>query len=345
MKTVIRPLVAALAAPFALAPALAQETPKVSNKTEVRVLGGPERSVIVNRGDKPAKVEKETVAFLGVETGPVSATVSVQLGLQRGTGLVVNHIVPSSPAAGVLQEHDILLKLDDQILIESRQLAVLIRNKKQGDEVTLTYLRAGQKSSAKLKLAEHEVPKLSWMSGPEAHGFAFTPFSAASPLVELHGLNSGLRREETDKVLSLIDGARKRAASPSQQPPVRIQIDRQGGPGFRAMTINTADSNIVFTDDEGTLELAQKSGVKSLVAKDAAGAVLFSGPVTTPEERKALPAAVRARLEKIEGMHEMSFRTDGNFQGTETKVIRPLERSISFPRAGAPPRAPAPGLL
>src|SRR5262249_44201704 len=91
---------------------------------------------------------------------PVSATMASQLGLQRGTGLVVNRIVPKSPADGVLNDHDILLRLDDQILIETRQLAVLIRGHKEGDEVTLTYLRTAQKATAKVKLGKTEQPKM-----------------------------------------------------------------------------------------------------------------------------------------------------------------------------------------
>ncbi|MBL9185970.1 MAG: PDZ domain-containing protein [Opitutaceae bacterium] len=347
MKTILHHLAVALIAPFVLSPvhALAQETPKAEARREVRVLGGgPERRVFGQRGDQPEKMEKEMVAFLGVETGPVSATVAAQLGLARGTGLVVNQVVPKSPAADVLQEHDILLKLDDQILIESRQLAVLIRNRKQGDEVTLTYLRGGQKSTVKLTLGQHEVPKFSWVGGSEAHGFAFAPSTAGVQVFERSMVPPGAQREEVDHLLSMIDGARSRAAS-SGSPPVRIQIDGQRGPGFRAMSINTADSNLVFSDDEGSLELSQKAGVKSLVAKDRAGAVLFSGPVTTPDERKALPAAVRARLDRLEGMREMSFRTDGDFQGAETRMMRPLERSISFPRSPTQERVRAPDTL
>ena len=72
----------------------------------------------------------------------------------------MNHIAPGSPSAGALKPHDILLKLDDQILIEQRQLAVLVRGHKEGDEITLTYLRAGKQATAKVKLAKHDVPKM-----------------------------------------------------------------------------------------------------------------------------------------------------------------------------------------
>src|SRR5207237_8269 len=127
-------------------------------------------------------------------------------------------------------------------------------------------------------------------------------------------------REEVDRVLSLI-----RSGSDGDSLP-RVRIERSGGNGVTAMTVNRANSNLVFSDDKGSLELTIKDGQKTLVAKNAKGEQMFSGPVSTPEQRSAMPAEVRDRLEKLESMHNMTFRTDGDFQGAETKVIQPPGR-------------------
>jgi hypothetical protein len=288
----------------------------------------------MREGERREKVEMETIAFLGVETAPVATTTSVQLGLPKGTGLVVNHVVPKSPADGVLNEHDILLKLDDQILIETRQLSVLIRTRKEGDEVSLTYLRGGQRATAKIKLGRTEAPKLSAVFERRIMPFvsaAGRPFEfAAEPGAEGE-------RADVDRLLGMI----KRAPNGD---PVRIQMDAQRGPGFRAMALHTGNSSMVFSDDEGSLELSSRDGLKTLVAKDAKGESLFSGPVNTPEERKAMPPEVRARLEKLEGMHDITFRTDGEFRGGQLKVVRP--RGISFPVPEQTPRpVRPPGIL
>jgi hypothetical protein len=50
---------------------------------------------------------------------------------------------------------------------------------------------------------------------------------------------------------------------------------------------------------------------------------------------------VRARLEKLEGMQDVTFRTDGDFRPGQVKVMRP--RGIAFPFSespGMPARAP-----
>jgi hypothetical protein len=346
MKIEIKHLAAACAAMVSLPSvqaAAAAEKPEAKPRAELRVLStSPVQVHNMNVQRAGEKAEKEKVAFLGVETGPVSATTGAQLGLPRGTGLVVSHVVAKSPAAGVLQEHDILLKLDDQILIETRQLAVLVRNKKPGEEVAIAYLRAGQRSTARIALGEHEVPKLGAAGAFDVQGFSFSP---AGPIFERVMPLPGDVREETDRTLSLIERARAARGPAGQPSPVRIQIERAEGPGFRAMSVNTGDSTLVFTDEAGTLELTHQAGAKTLVAKDAKGAELFAGPVTTPEERKALPAAVRARLEKLEAMREVTFRTDGDFKGAETRVVRPPGRSISFPQPAVPLGARRPAVL
>jgi serine protease Do len=360
MKTSLRYIVPFLSFSVAL-PAFAAEAgakPDESKKDskarkEIRVITTteadhvPGQPRIMRRVGGPA--ETETVTFLGIETGPVSPTLAAQLGLNEGSGLVVTQLVPDSPAAGVLKQHDILLKLDDQILIEQRQLSVLVRGHKEGDEVTVTYLRAGKQATAKVKLAKHDVPKMSMMmfnqSMPSAGGMAFGarthnfPSGAGAgnfdiqvlPSPDLHG-----NRDEVNRVLSLIDGANV----PGQR---RINIMRPEGPGDRniSVTVNTGNSRIVSDDDKGSIELTIRDGKKHLVAKDPKGEQIFAGPVTTPEERKALPDDLRERLEKLEDMKQFSFKTDGDFKGAETKIIRPRGQGISLPsRSPAPAQRP-----
>lgn len=240
------------------------------------------------RADYPAF---QTVTFLGVETSPVSPTLTAQLGLPEDTGLVVEQVAPESPAAASIMPFDVLLKLDDQWLIDQRQFAVLVRNHKTGDEVTLTYVRAGKQSTSRVKLARHQVPKI---ASSEAGPFPFELMppefgAAATP----PGFNdaAGFGRSEADRMFKLMD----------------------------KMDVDPANSSLLYSDDQGTLNLTIKDGKQSLVAQDPRGKEIFSGPVDTPEQRKALPAEVGTRLDKLESMSGVSFSTDGNFK-TERRV-------------------------
>lgn len=303
----------------------AESTPESkTERRELRIVAGPERErrMMVHPGEGRAKPEMEKVAFLGVEVSPVPAVLGAQLGLARGTGLVVGHVAPQSPAAAVLQQHDVLLMLDDQILIEPHQLSVLVRNHKEGDEVGLTYLRGGQKATMRVKLGVQEVPKFSWSESPAAPPVFFPPGGPAE-------------RSHVDRLLSLMGHAPATAEKPEEgsRPSARVFVDRVGPAtsGVRAMAVNPNIGSLVFSDNEGTLDLTIKDGRKHLVARGPQGEQLFDGSVTTPEERSALPERQRERLEQLEAMRNVTFKTDRDFEGAQSKTVPPLGRRISWP--------------
>src|SRR5438552_5494289 len=106
------------------------------------------------------KAPKVPMTFLGVETSQVPTVVSEQLGLPKGLGLVVEYVVPDSPAASAgVQQNDILKMLNDQILMEPSQLWKLVQNFSEGTNVTLTVLRKGQEQKITVKLVKKEVPQ------------------------------------------------------------------------------------------------------------------------------------------------------------------------------------------
>ncbi|MFB3892566.1 MAG: S1C family serine protease [Phycisphaerae bacterium] len=98
----------------------------------------------------PAVAPKpDMVAYLGVSTVPVGPELDHQVGLPRGVGLMVEGVMPDSPAAkaGILR-YDVLWKLDDQVLIDMHQFRVLVWTHKPGDRVKLTYFRNGKSEVA-----------------------------------------------------------------------------------------------------------------------------------------------------------------------------------------------------
>src|SRR5438445_6856304 len=104
MKKLIPRLAALLTLSAALPVARAADEPKPAakeDKKDLRVIVNSERDAphagvkVVPRvfSYHPVSGEKEIVAFLGVDTAPVSPTLSAQLGLPEGSGLVVNHLM------------------------------------------------------------------------------------------------------------------------------------------------------------------------------------------------------------------------------------------------------------
>ena len=233
----------------------------------------PAKSLTI-RSDDVAEVRApqplQEVPYLGISTHGIEAALAAQMELPPETGLVVVHIMPDSPAASVLKQHDLLTRFEDQILIEPRQLGVLVRSKKEGETVKLTLFRSGKQQTVSVTLGKKAMPPL---PGRFVPGSRKTITFEGEPLAHIRAQKLGPAGsgglEEREMRISRFEGK---------------------------------NSQMVFDDGDGRLEVNFKGGKKHLVAHDTKGKILFSGPVETAEERKALPAEVRTRLEKMEAM-------------------------------------------
>lgn len=125
--------------------------------------GGPERGRGGENRERSQRQQPELrpTAFIGVVTRELSPEVRSQTGLGEGFGLLVTEVMPDGPAqtAG-LRQHDVLTKLDDQLLVNMEQLAALVRSHKKDDIVTITLKRGGAEQKVELKVGERMMPPL-----------------------------------------------------------------------------------------------------------------------------------------------------------------------------------------
>lgn len=100
-------------------------------------------------------------------------------------------------------------------------------------------------------------------------------------------------------------------ASPSSQ--VRIEIveegatgraDKASGAGSRAHagTATSSSATSSVHDENGSATLTVQNGLSHVTIRDRAGKVIFEGAVDTEEQRAALPAEARQRLETLESL-------------------------------------------
>lgn len=95
-------------------------------------------------------------AWLGLGVSKPDDTTATHLpALPPGIGFVVSTIHKDGPAdeAGV-REHDLLWKMNEQMLVNEGQLATLLRIARPGDEVMLSVFREGQSLDLKVRLGE-----------------------------------------------------------------------------------------------------------------------------------------------------------------------------------------------
>ena len=253
------------------------------------------------------KTPKVPMIFLGVETSQVPTVVSEQLGLSKGLGLVVEYVVPNSPAAAAgIQQNDILKMLNDQILIEPSQLRKLLQTFSDGTDVTLTILRKGQEQKVTVKLAKKERPQShSWAPG-DKHDWQWDFDDTGDLGEQMQGLKEQLQ-EQLGAQRGVIRGAvmkaheaARRAREDARRAAREIRILSKDNGTLKATRIDLGKAQIVFSDDKGEMKLENVDGKKILTAKDTQGKLLYSGSVETKEDRDKMPADVRERYEKLQ---------------------------------------------
>src|SRR5881296_1703803 len=250
---------------------------------------------------------KVPMTFLGVETSQVPNVVSEQLGLTKGLGLVVDYVVPNSPAAlAGVQQNDILKMLNDQILMEPTQLRKLLQTFSEGTEVTLTILRKGQEQKITVKLAKKEMPQRHSMMPGGNHDMHWDFDETGDVGEQMQELKEQLKEQLGDAQRGIIRGAviqaheaAKRAREDARRAAREIRILSNDNGALKATKIDIGQAQIVFSDDKGEMKLENVNGKKLLTAKDPQGKLLFSGPVETKQDLDKVPADVRERYEKL----------------------------------------------
>jgi putative serine protease PepD len=92
-----------------------------------------------------------THAYFGIQVIPVPEAAAKRAGVSEG--LYVAGVVPGGPSADAgLQVGDIITEINGQAATSADQLASITITKREGDTVTLTYVRNGHSTTTKVTL-------------------------------------------------------------------------------------------------------------------------------------------------------------------------------------------------
>ena len=244
--------------------------------------------------------DSRTTAYLGIYATKVNPNVSHQLKLTENLYLNVELVAKNSPAekAGI-QKFDLLLQMNDQILVNQEQLKYLVRSKMPTDEVIFTLLRQGKKQKITVKLGKSNLTQEDPFQNPSLYdrlphydpfgmdSFEKDPFLHNPQNLEdlIPFLHFNQNRGRHKKILP---------QKQSEDDPLHPKANTE------SFSKQTSQSQVMITDEEGTLEWTEKNGQKSLRATDPYGKVLFDGPIDNAGERKALSGNLKSRLERLE---------------------------------------------
>jgi hypothetical protein len=208
--------------------------------------------------------------------------------------------------------------------VDPSQLAALVRAAGKDASVSVTLLRKGQEQKVNLQVAERPMPVRVPFPGPDGgvkKQIERLKDGVGDKLRKIDDQGRELKergRELQDRVFQWQpgpQGAGGQMQFQSSAGPADVLREVRPGGAARVQVIepngiatyNTASAKLLMKDESGVIEITADNGERRLVAKNPAGAVIFEGPINTPEQRKALPDDLRRKLETIE------FRTTQEF--------------------------------
>jgi len=288
-------------------------------------------SVTGQEGGKTLKT-----AYLGVVTAPVPPQLRAQLELPEGMGLSVEAVADDSPAAKAgIRQYDVLKKFNDQMLCAQEQLSVLVKAAGKDAKVSLVLLRGGREQNVTVTLGEHDepeggkaqfsingVPGLSVevhdleriLKDGAAGGSLSEALSRAFGSDAPKGGSAGIhqnwdemrkRNEQRKKeVDAQVDAAMKKAQEAAKK--AHEAAEQAGAAGSaRAQVFSfypgaQSQSVVTLVDGDGTVEINDSNGKRSVKIRDASGKETYSGALNTEADHDAVPEKFRAKVKDAE---------------------------------------------
>lgn len=275
--------------------------------------------------------EQKLVAYIGVHTREVPPEVRAQFSLPEGFGLLVEEVMPESPAklAG-LKRYDVLVRFEDQQLVNLEQLMALVRAKKVGDVVQLAVITGGKETQVAVTLGGHHFEA-------EEH-----------PQHQAHAMQEHMERlqhmqremrEYQERIQQWSKGGSNgpmpqapglRLPGHGEEPPHGEGHHRHGhkpqtgisippGTDVERFKLSQSTANVTRRDASGEYTLKNENGKKTFIAHPTNGQEQ-SWPINTDAERQALPEPMRDKLRQLDGagsgIHiEIKPGPDGNAPG------------------------------
>ncbi|MEC8044314.1 MAG: PDZ domain-containing protein [Verrucomicrobiota bacterium] len=241
------------------------------------------------------------VSFLGVHASSIPQSLSHQLDLPEGLYLSVSYLSPGSPAENAgIELHDLLLKFDDQILVNQEQLKALVRLHEPGDEISLILIRKGEEKTIKVNLGETEILERTH-SKDKFNRFSPSPFSHDQRIKEImdnleRDFQFDFRMDPFVMPEKNIFRKKKFNGTPNDD---SFDPIHKPNTDINSFSFSSKQTHKVISDDDGTIVFTEKDGETFVRATDPNGKLIFEGPVNTKKERNSLPEGIREKLEKL----------------------------------------------
>lgn len=335
---------------------------RAEDTTQSSVVIGP--VTVTATGSSTGQGKPARTAYLGVVTSPLSPQLRAQLDLPEGMGLSVEAVAKDSPAekAGIKQ-YDVLKKFNDQMLCAAEQLSVLVKSAGKGAKVLIVVLRGGREENITVALGEHDEPEtgrarfsingvpglnievqdiekmlkeaFSDNSGAKSFGFTIPGGSGGG---SVHVFPGGAANG-ADGIQKKMEELRKKHEQRQKQfedkagaANNKVQEDAaKNGAGATAQAFSfypdaQTSSVVTIVDSDGTVEVKETNGRRTVKISDPSGKELYSGPLNNEDDRAAVPEKFRGKVKNTEG----KIKTPK----TEGMKLKPMKKMSPPPAKG-----------
>ena len=247
-----------------------------------------------------AKAENVEKAWLGIATSKIDEVVATQLDLPEGVGAAVKLVIPDSPAEkSGIKKHDIIFEIDGEPVQSPDHLSELIRSRRAGTNAELSVIQRGTKKTINVNFVKR----------PEH-------LKTEEKFADLEGLNFDIFPLDADQdVQQQIEKFQEQ-----MRKHLKGMFDLQGLdklPG-RGEIFGSISQTMMFSDDQGTIEIRKNGDSTNIVIKDLNGKITFEGPANTNDEKEKLPQRAKNQLNRLDGSG-LSFE-GFNFESQGIKI-------------------------
>lgn len=114
-------------------------------------------SVLLIFAAPSAWADEDETPFIGISPGELTSDVAVDYGVKAGEGILVESVVPETPAAEAgFRTNDVITRVNDAVITGPAELRTQLKKYKPGDTVNITYFRGGIQKVVAVKLAERD---------------------------------------------------------------------------------------------------------------------------------------------------------------------------------------------
>ena len=247
-----------------------------------------------------AQAENVEKAWLGIATSKIDEVVATQLDLPEGVGAAVKLVIPDSPAEkSGIKKHDIIFEIDGEPVQSPDHLSELIRSRRAGTNAELSVIQRGTKKTINVNFVKR----------PEH-------LKTEEKFADLKGLNFDIFPLDADQdVQQQIEKFQEQ-----MRKHLKGMFDLQGLdklPG-RGEIFGSISQTMMFSDDQGTIEIRKNGDSTNIVIKDLNGKITFEGPANTNDEKEKLPQRAKNQLKRLDGSG-LSFE-GFNFESQGIKI-------------------------